>query len=384
MHRDELPSPIVDGATSHGKNAPWLKKPVRPCVPHRSTLFHNPPPTLPDDGILKSVAKKRAFVHNPRPGVGAHRREGLYDPGSRVHSRPLIQPRSHILLSLLLTGSFSFGQTPPDTSAIGGLEVMTPYAEGYNSVASEATDAAAVRSAEDSAHFIPSHALYGEFDTDVIFERSSRPGNDSTVLELSTAACDHFFPVCGELNSAFGPRHRRMHYGIDIDLERGDPVVCAFEGVVRVSRFHKQFGHVVVVRHSNGLETLYGHLSKRSVEPGDHVEAGDTLGLGGSTGRSTGDHLHFETRYLGKPIDPQLLFDVREGELRTSTLHVHPGLFTAVARAKAAARSGQYTVRRGDTLSSIARRHRTSVAALCKLNRIRSGSKLRIGQRLRY
>lgn len=275
-------------------------------------------------------------------------------------------------------------QSQPDTSAIGGPEVMTPYAEGYNTVLPASENGHDAWIAEDSARFIPGHALYGEFDTEVIFERSARANSDSTVLELSTSPCDHVFPVCGQLNSAFGPRHRRMHYGVDIDLERGDPVVCAFEGVVRISRFHKQFGNVVVVRHSNGLETLYGHLSERLAEVGDHLEAGEVLGLGGSTGRSTGDHLHFETRYLGQPIDPQLLFDVREGELKTSKLHVHPGLFAAVAKAKAALHQGAYTVRRGDTLSSIARRHHTTVNSLCKLNRIRSGGKLRVGQRLRY
>lgn len=261
---------------------------------------------------------------------------------------------------------------------------MTPYAEGYHSVLPAADADGALWNAEDSAHFIPGHELYGEFDTEVIFERSDRARTDTATLALSIAACDHMFPVCGALNSAFGPRHRRMHYGVDIDLERGDPVVSAFEGVVRVSRFHKQFGNVVVVRHSNGLETLYGHLSERLVHPGDHVEAGDVLGLGGSTGRSTGDHLHFETRFLGQPIDPQLLFDVREGELKATTLKVYPGLFTAVTKAKAGSRSGIHSVRRGETLSSIARAHRTTVSSLCKLNRIRSTSKLRIGQRLHY
>ncbi len=295
----------------------------------------------------------------------------------------MLRPRNHIALLLTLVNAGVLAQAQPDTSAIGGLEVMTPYAEGYNSVLPDDDDHSEW-TAEDSAHFIPGHALYGEFDTEVIFERSSRAHTDSTVLELSTAACDHMFPVCGQLNSPFGPRHRRMHYGIDIDLERGDPVVSAFEGIVRVSRYHKQFGNVVVVRHSNGLETLYGHLSSRRVQAGDHLEAGDTLGLGGSTGRSTGNHLHFETRYLGQPIDPQLLFNVQEGELKTSTLHVYPGLFAAVAKAKAAMRQGSYTVRRGDTLSSIARKHRTTVKSLCKLNRIRSGSTLRVGQRLRY
>lgn len=309
---------------------------------------------------------------------------GLPGPLSRIDSRPLILQRCHMLPLMTLLAMGIRAQSTADTSAIGGPEVMTPYAEGYNTVLPTPEGGHDAWISEDSTHFIPGHALYGEFDTEVIFERSARAKNDSTVLELSTAACDHVFPVCGQLNSAFGPRHRRMHYGVDIDLERGDPVVCAFEGVVRISRFHKQFGNVIVVRHSNGLETLYGHLSQRMAEVGDHLEAGEVLGLGGSTGRSTGDHLHFETRYLGQPIDPQLLFDVREGELKTSTLHVHPGLFAAVAKAKASLHQGSVTVRRGDTLSSIARRHHTTVGALCKLNHIRSSTKLRVGQRLRY
>lgn len=296
----------------------------------------------------------------------------------------MLGERSYLTLVLLgLTGAAS-AQVPVDSTAIGGLEVMTPYAEEYNSVVPMGEDGPLEWGMEDSAHFIPCHALYGEFDTEVIFERSARARTDTAVLDLSSAACDHVFPVCGQLNSPFGPRHRRMHYGIDIDLERGDPVRCAFEGVVRISRYHKQFGNVVVVRHSNGLETLYGHLSERKVQPGEHVEAGDTLGLGGSTGRSTGDHLHFETRYLGQPIDPQMLFDVNEGELKTSTLSVHPGLFASVAKAKAATQWGYHTVRRGETLSSIARKHRTSVKSLCKLNRLRTTSTLRVGQRLRY
>ncbi|HRT53855.1 MAG TPA: M23 family metallopeptidase [Flavobacteriales bacterium] len=179
----------------------------------------------------------------------------------------------------------------------------------------------------------------------MIFERIERARNESTTLELSTSACDHTFPVCGAINSRFGPRHGRMHYGVDIDLEHGDTIVSAFEGVVRVSRYHRQFGHVVVVRHANGIETLYGHMSERKVEVGDHVEAGDLIGLGGSTGRSSGNHLHFETRYLGQPIDPQLLFNVQEGELRTSTLRVHPGLFAVENRVKSSPQ-GIHVVRR--------------------------------------
>ncbi|MBL0044358.1 MAG: peptidoglycan DD-metalloendopeptidase family protein [Flavobacteriales bacterium] len=268
-----------------------------------------------------------------------------------------------------------------DTLSIGGLEVSSPYGEGYSENYAGVRD---IWNADDSARVIPCYTLYSGFDTESIFDRTYNAKKDSTRLQLATNACDSHFPICGAINSPFGRRHGRMHYGLDIELDTGDPVVCAFEGMVRISRFHKQFGNVIVVRHANGLETLYGHLSELLVEPGDHVEAGDLIGLGGSTGRSTGAHLHFETRYLGQPIDPQLFFNVKEGELRASTLLVHPGLFTVIHSGNANSKGGgSYKVRRGDTLSSIARRQRTTVRALCSANRIGVRSKLRVGQRLR-
>ena len=168
-------------------------------------------------------------------------------------------------------------------------------------------------------------------------------------------------------------------------LYTGDPVVAAFPGMVRISKYNKSFGNVVVIRHSNGLETLYAHLSKRKVQPGDLIEAGDTLGLGGNTGHSFGSHLHFEVRFLDQPIDPSLLFDVENGSLRAKTFEINKGTFESLALAKAAASARKYySVRSGDTLSAIARRHGTSVNTLCKLNAIRQTSVLRVGQRLRY
>ena len=115
-----------------------------------------------------------------------------------------------------------------------------------------------------------------------------------------------------ELQSKFGyrPRFRRIHKGIDLGLHVGDTVRAAFDGKVRICRYERRgYGYYVVIRHDNGMETVYGHLSKFIVKPDDRVKAGDPIALGGNTGRSTGPHLHFETRYMGLPINPADIID---------------------------------------------------------------------------
>lgn len=120
----------------------------------------------------------------------------------------------------------------------------------------------------------------------------------------------------GNLNFKYGWRWGRMHRGLDLFLRTGDSVVSAFNGVVRYARFNSSgFGNCVVVRHLNGLETVYGHLSKISVSENQYVQAGELVGLGGTTGRSNGPHLHFETRYKDFSIDPETYANVRTGEL---------------------------------------------------------------------
>jgi murein DD-endopeptidase MepM/ murein hydrolase activator NlpD len=187
-----------------------------------------------------------------------------------------------------------------------------------------------------------------------------------------------------------------MHYGLDIDLEVGDNVFAAFEGMVRISQFHSSYGNVVVIRHNNGLETLYAHLSQRKVLPGDHLEAGDIIGLGGNTGRSYGAHLHFELRYMGQAFDPLLIVNPSAQSLLASTFTLLPLHFDAAgvspqtiaarnsATAKSSASKSKYhVVKKGDTLSSLARKNGTSINAICKLNRIKQSSTLRLGQRIR-
>jgi murein DD-endopeptidase MepM/ murein hydrolase activator NlpD len=283
---------------------------------------------------------------------------------------------------MLLVALATFGQAVEE--AYGG-----PDGEDiYNELTEGAIDPAiGLRwDVNDSLSFIPGYDIYCHWRTDAIFDRSVRPVlHDTLRLQLGHSACDHAMPTSGHITSAFGPRKGRMHYGVDLKLNTGDPVVSAFSGMVRISQYNSTFGHVVVVRHYNGLETLYAHLSKRFAEPGQLIEAGDTLGLGGNTGRSYGSHLHFEVRFLDQPIDPSEVFDLERGELKARTFDIHKGTFAAIvaARAEAASRK-HHVVRPGDTLSSIARRYGTSVSALCRMNGIRQTSIIRPGQRLRY
>ncbi len=124
----------------------------------------------------------------------------------------------------------------------------------------------------------------------------------------------------GTLSSGYKMRWGRQHHGIDLGLKVGDPVYSAWDGIVRYAQWNKSgYGFCVVVRHKNGLETLYAHLSKLLVSPNQYVSSGDMVGLGGSTGRSTGPHLHFEIRYKDFSINPDLLIDYSTRTLRVDT-----------------------------------------------------------------
>ena len=209
--------------------------------------------------------------------------------------------------------------------------------------------------------------------------------------------------------SRFGMRRGRRHQGVDLPLKTGTPVVAAFDGRVRASTYNSGYGNLVIIRHENGLETYYGHLSKREVEVGDWVRAGDEIGLGGSTGRSTGPHLHFETRYQGFAFDPEWIADYETGQLRKNVFVLRRSYLNAnshytpesideedeiyadqekiveeekrIAAERAAIR--YYTVRDGDNLSKIAQRQGKSLNAILRLNPGINPDKLSIGQRIR-
>ena len=226
-----------------------------------------------------------------------------------------------------------------------------------------------------------------------------------------------------KVTSHYGYRRsfRRLHYGTDIKVFVGDTIRAAFSGKIRVVQFERKgYGNYVIIRHPNGLETVYGHMSKHLVKPDQIVRRGEPIGLGGNTGRSTGSHLHFETRFLGQFIDPEKLFDFEAQDVKGDFyLYCSNGRSTMLAsndivggeeemdeetaqalmekeaeseayqqkrmqEMKAKPRTSVHKVKSGDTLSSIAHKYGTTVDRLCRLNNIKSTSILRLGQIIRY
>lgn len=216
----------------------------------------------------------------------------------------------------------------------------------------------------------------------------------SSMLTLALKGAEdnrYVHPFPGRILSRFGRRGRRMHTGIDVKLYRGDSVRCAFDGRVRMARRVNGYGNMVLVRHYNGLETLYGHFSKIKVKANQLVRAGDLLGLGGRTGRATTEHLHFETRIFGEPFDPEKCIDFKKGTLLVDSIFYQNHRTEANMALFSSKEDGRgttshplyYRIKKGDTLSSVARRYKTSVRSLCRQNRISATKILRIGEMLR-
>ncbi|MBK9800643.1 MAG: peptidoglycan DD-metalloendopeptidase family protein [Bacteroidetes bacterium] len=248
---------------------------------------------------------------------------------------------------------------------------------------------------DESAAYDPNFDYYGIWDTISVnpykMDLTQKP--DTTLIILQDRyQCDYNHPYCGNITSDFGPRSRvRYHYGVDIKLETGEAVRCSFEGTVRIARRSSTFGNVVMVRHKNGLETIYAHLSAIHVKIGQHVESGEILGLGGNTGHSSGSHLHYEVRYKGMPINPNSIISIGEGRLVRDSIAIDKSNFSYIVdfrtKSKSYTKSGKhgkyYVVKKGDTLGKIAQRKNVSLKKLCRLNGIRTTTVLRPGKRLR-
>lgn len=194
-----------------------------------------------------------------------------------------------------------------------------------------------------------------------------------------------------KITDVFGyrPRRRRNHNGIDIKVQKGDTIYSAFDGKVRITAYQRRgYGHYVVIRHDNGLETVYAHLSKKLVTEDQHVKAGEPIGLGGNSGRSTGSHLHFETLICGNAINPALMFDFKNQDVTDDFYvyrkHKYQSVDSKTGKVVDSEPQKYHKVRKGESLSVIARKCGVSVNTLYKLNRLNSRSILRPGQRIRY
>jgi Membrane proteins related to metalloendopeptidases len=215
---------------------------------------------------------------------------------------------------------------------------------------------------------------------------------DEIDLMLVDSLHGYHIPTHGKIISSYRFRNGRSHHGVDIKLAYGDPVYAAFDGMVRSALPTRQtggYGNVLVIRHSNGLETYYAHLSKYKVKSGDLVKAGEIIGYGGATGRASGTHLHFETRYMGQSFDPERVFDFETETLRDPMLVLKKHYFSIYShqgqsdkQSKEASERRIHTIKSGDTLGALAKKYGTTIEKICKLNNISRNSILRIGQRL--
>ena len=233
----------------------------------------------------------------------------------------------------------------------------------------------------------PADELYGEWTNEWVnpFRGKKVDMPDSCVIDCSAFVLP--IDTMIRVTSKYGPRRRRMHKGVDLKVQIGDTIRAAFDGKVRIKNFERRgYGYYLVVRHPNGLETVYGHLSKFLVGVNDIVHAGDPIALGGNTGRSTGSHLHFETRFLGQALNPADNIDFESCAPHQDQYVFHNVKINGRKSNIYTSSNEQmvyHRVKSGDTLGKIARMYGTTVNELCRLNGLKGTSMLRIGQSIR-
>ena len=301
----------------------------------------------------------------------------------------------------LISGLAANAQPRPDTLNVGDGQVKVVLKPDHSWYFIKNTDAPAQGSVFESNWKQDSTNPYSEIPL------SQLPVHNSICLVDSSSV--FVAPVKGKVFARFGVRHGQRHQGVDLPLKQGDPVSCAFDGKVRVSMSFPGYGELVVVRHTNGLETYYAYLSERKVAAGDWVHAGDVIGLGGSTGLSTAPHLHFELRYQGFAFDPEWVVDFESGELRSTvfvlnrdcldpsssyvlasvqeeeTVYAAEEFIIAeearIAAEKAAIR--YHKVKQGDTVSAICKKYKISLAKIKQLNPNLNVDRISLGQNIR-
>lgn len=234
------------------------------------------------------------------------------------------------------------------------------------------------------------------WDTQVPYTYDNNLAKIPDTLWLCSVDSNHnafCMPHPGMVTSRFKYRGRRFHYGIDVDLVTGDTLSSAFDGIVRYAKYNTGgFGNLVIIRHYNGLETYYAHLEKLFVSPNQEVKAGEHIGLGGNTGHSTGDHLHFEIRFYGNALNPEEVIDFKNKKLKNENLFIHKGMFDYKRTSSSKSSSSKtktmpgddnvkyHKVRSGDSLFAMSLKYNTTVDKICKLNGIKSTKILKIGE----
>lgn len=234
-------------------------------------------------------------------------------------------------------------------------------------------------------------------------------GSDEIIIDLDLMASEFCYPLAGKLISNYGMRGRSMHTGIDIKTFAGDTIRAAMDGVVRMSKLYSGYGNVVVIRHYNGLETVYSHNSKNLVGVNDAVQSGQPIALTGRTGTATTEHLHFEIRAAYEHINPNLFVDAENrclkqgkvylrlkgssviasstpsGSSETANGVVDKSVVSSKIPAAAAQQSSAkfHIVKSGDTLYGLSRANSTTVAKICALNGIKESKVLQVGEKLR-
>ena len=312
----------------------------------------------------------------------AFRSPNTLAPGGPVKqdSAEVTKPISHDELVYMVDSILDL-----DTVSVAAIEMLTKYSAELDkpvtiAVAEEAHSTNTAGISKFAA--LPASGMYESFDFENLFTLAS----DACLPELMNLTIQNDSlgtytpPICGIVTSNYGWRDKRMHKGIDIDLEKGDKVLAAFDGMVRIARRGNGYGNVVIVRHYNGLETVYAHLSKIKVKAGQTVTSGTLLGLGGATGHATGTHLHFEVRYLGHALNPANFISFYEGKVLNDTLTIRKSKYGIAAFPSDAE---VYTVQRGDSWYEIAKRYGLTTAQMKTLNGTDKRFYLKVGQKIR-
>lgn len=303
----------------------------------------------------------------------------------------------NLILFTLFTYLISFSQiTYPTDTLVSGNDVIVIFADKTWEHIDKANTKMLFNSSVYS-HASEKYKWLDKWDTTSPYNY----GNDLTamvdtidIVLLDSLHPNFVIPHKGIITSTYKQRGKRFHYGTDVDVITGDTLMSCFDGVVRYADYSSGgYGNLVIVRHYNGLETYYAHLDKLLVKPNQELNAGDVIGLGGTTGRSTGSHLHFEMRFFGNALNPEKVIDFANKQLISDSLSMHKELFHykrtyqyRPAAKQLATNNGNksyHKIRSGDSLYALALRNKTTVKAICDLNGISPSKVLRIGQRLR-